>query len=663
MPESRRAYHPLPRHEQPPLTALSLPDAGMLAALLDHVPARVAVVGLDHRYLFVNREFCDFMGLQAQAVIGHPVAEIVGEEAYLAYLPIEARLRAGESLRWESWVEYPQRGRRYVQEHLLPWRSGDGSINAFVAYGRDLTEMKRQEESLAEQLARLERSEAMKAAIVDRALAAIVTTDEAGRIVGFNPAAEAMFGLGAAEAAGRTVAEVMIPPRDRGAHEAGMRRLAMGGAPRALGKRLELSALRRDGSEFPIEMVLWRTDVAGSVHYTAWIVDLSERRRADALIEQQREALRQSEKLGAMGSLLAGVAHELNNPLAIVLGRATLLEEKAADYPALRADARSVCEAAERCGRIVRTFLNMARQRPLARSTVQLNDLAQAAAGILAYGLRSHGVALSLTLDDALPSVQADADQLGQVVLNLLVNAQHALASAPAGQRHVRLSTGIDQVPGQTGTAWLRVADDGPGVPAALRERIFEPFFTTKGEGSGTGLGLAVSRGIAREHGGDLLLEDRAGGASFCLRLPLGEAGADALTEPMPLDAPIDAPASRVLVVDDEPEIADLVRAMLEGAGHEVATAETGELALALLDEGRFDAIVSDLQMPQMDGASLWREVRQRQPQLAARMLFVTGDTLSPNAAAFLSEAGCSALAKPFSKADLLAQVSRVLRG
>jgi len=658
-----REYKVMPPPAQPAFSGLALPDAAMLAALLDHIPARVVVVGLDHRYRFVNREFCAFMGLVPAQVVGRHVAELVGDEAFESYRAVEPRLRAGESLQWEAWVDYPQRGRRYMQEYLLPYAPGGGAAQAFVAFGRDLTEMKLQEESLAEQLARLEHSEAMKAAIVDRALAAIVTTDSEGRVAGFNPAAEAMFGLAAEQARGRPVSEVMIPPRDRAAHESGMRRLAEGGAPRALGKRLELSALRADGQEFPIEMVLWRTDVAGTVHYTAWIVDLSERRRADALIERQREALRQSEKLGAMGSLLAGVAHELNNPLAIVLGRATLLEEKAAGLPALQADARSVREAADRCGRIVRTFLNMARQRPLARSTVQLNELAQAAADILAYGLRSHGVTLGLALDPALPPVQADADQLGQVVLNLLVNAQQALAGAAPAQRHVRLATGVDTGPGGAPQVWLRVVDEGPGVPAALRERVFDPFFTTKGEGGGTGLGLAVSRGIAREHGGELALEDAVAGASFRLTLPLGDAARrDAAPQP-PAQADAAAPAARVLVIDDEPEIADLLRAMLEGAGHEVATAETGEVALALLDEGRFDAIVSDLHMPRMDGAELWRAVRQRQPALARRMLFVTGDTLSPNASRFLAEAGCPSLAKPFAKADLLASVGAVLRG
>ncbi len=658
-PHDHRPYETLVDQTALTLDGLPAPDSRALASLLDLVPARAVVVGLDHRYLFGNREFCTFMGIEPRRLVGMHVRDLVGEDAYNAYLPIVARLLAGETLSWEAWVDYPDQGRRYVQERLVPWRPDGGEVRAFIAFGRDLTELKRQAESLADQVTRLERSETMKAAIVDNALAAIVTTTDTGHIVGFNPAAEHIFGLPAAEAIGRLVADVMIPERDRPAHEAGMRRLASGGQARSLGKRLELTARRTSGEEFPIEMVLWRTDVAGQAHYTASIVDLSERRRNEALIEHQREALRQAEKLGAMGSLLAGVAHELNNPLAIVMGRAALLEEKLADQPALLRDTRSVREAAERCGRIVRTFLNMARQRPLTRTRVQLNDLVQAACDILAYGLRSHGVHLSLQLDPHQPDIDADGDQLGQVVMNLLVNAQQALASLPASARSIQVSTGHSLTPGAQ-QVWLRVADSGEGIPAALRERVFEPFFTTKSEGSGTGLGLAVSRGIAKEHGGELVLEDTATGASFVLSLPLGHS--DAVTAGTTPDAPPDTRTARVLVIDDEPEIAELVTLMLDSAGHEACIAEDGTVALAMVEEAQFDAVISDLHMPGMDGPELWRHLLARQPALARRTLFVTGDTLSPAVSAFLNASGCSALSKPFGKTDLLAAVDALLR-
>jgi PAS domain S-box-containing protein len=521
------------------------------------------------------------------------------------------------------------------------------------------------------------RSEAFKSAIVDHALAALVVTDGIGRIVEFNPAAEAMFGVPRAQVLNRRVEEVIIPPRYRDAHAAGMQRIARGGLSRLLGKRVEMQAQRADGTEFPVEMLLWRAEVGGEPHFTASLVDLSERQRAALEIERQRDMLRQSEKLSAMGSLLAGVAHELNNPLAIVLGRASLLEEKCERLPELANDAQRIREAAERCGRIVRTFLNMARSKPTQRAPVAFNELVQAAAEMLAYTWRSHGITLELQLAEQLPPVNADGDQIGQIVLNLLVNAQQAL-SATQGPRRVQVSTGVEspRAAGADGPAresresrepreprvWLRVADSGPGIAAELAEQIFEPFFTTKAEGIGTGLGLAVSRSLARDHGGSLVLElaSPLGGACFRLSLPLsGEAGA--ATAPSGLDEAANAERSRILVVDDESEVAELIRDLLESAGHEVAVAESGAVALELLDTARFDAIVSDLRMPDMDGAELWREVGRLHPALARRMMFITGDTLSPGARDFLGATGCPRLDKPFSKADLVAGVSALL--
>jgi two-component system NtrC family sensor kinase len=308
----------------------------------------------------------------------------------------------------------------------------------------------------------------------------------------------------------------------------------------------------------------------------------------------------------------------------------------------------------------------MARAKPGERGVVQLNDLARAAVDILGYNLRSHGITATLALDAHLPTVMADGDQLGQVVLNLLVNAQQALAQVPQAQRQIAVSTGVEQrredAPARELRVWLRVADQGPGVADEHRERLFEPYFTTKAEGQGTGLGLAVSRSIARDHGGDLVIESTAQGASFRLSLP--QSGQPLATDSAP--APLADPSpgkARVLVVDDEPEIADLLRELLEGAGYDVMTAESGAVALALLDEATFDAVVSDLHMPDVDGAALWREIKARWPALARRVLFVTGDTLSPSVRQFLDDAHCGSLAKPFTKADLLTRIEALFSG
>jgi len=638
-----------------------LQDGGMplLRMLLDAIPARVVVLDRHEQFVYGNHEFFAFTGLHPKQVLGQTIRRIIGEAAYSGYAPVRERLLRHEAVSWEGWIELAGVGSRYMREHLIPAGPAGDPMAAVIIMSLDWTELKQREAELQAKVQQLETTEALKSSIVDHALAALVSTDESGVVVEFNPAAEAMFGFSRAQAVGRPVAEVIIPTRHREAHTAGMQRIAGGAPARLLGQRVEMPALRADGSEFPVEMVLWRTTVRGQYFYTASMVDLTEQRNAQAEIERQREALRQSEKLTAMGSLLAGVAHELNNPLAIVMGRASLLEDKLVGTE-IASDALRIREAAERCGRIVRAFLNMARQKPAERVPVTLNDLVQAAIDMLQYGLRTHGIEVTLALASELPQVTADPDQIGQVVLNLLVNAQQALVGV-SGARRLRVSTGLEpRREDREPRVWLRVHDSGAGVPAELRDKVFEPFFTTKPDGVGTGMGLAVSRSIAREHGGSLRLEVSEAGASFRLSLPIsGQSGQT--SEHAPLEALEPSSSARVLVVDDEAQIADLMRAFLESAGYEVATAESGAVAMELLDEARFDAIVSDLRMPDMDGSALWRAVRQRHPGLARRMLFVTGDTLSAHASSFLSETRCTSLDKPFTKAELLRAVQELL--
>jgi PAS domain S-box-containing protein len=645
-------------------SALAL-DPLVLQTLLDHIPMRATAVGRDHHYLYANRSFLESMGLASGQVIGRHVREVLGEALYQAYLGVADRMfGSGEALRWSGWMDYRGRGPRYYEQTLLPFVRDDGEVAAIITFGRDVTELKQRETELSAKVHELESTQALKAAIVDHSVAALISTDAEGRIVEFNPAAEAMFGHDRVHAVGRMVGELIIPRRYRAAHEDGMRRMATGGAPRAMGRRLELAALHADGSEFPVEMVLWRTEAAGTVYYTASLYDLSARQQAAREIERQREALRQSEKLTAMGSLLAGVAHELNNPLAIVMGRATLLEGKCED-PSLRADAARIREAAERCGRIVRTFLAMARHKPGARAPVRINDMVRGAADLLQYNLRTGGVTLELRLAEGLPEVSADPDQLGQVVLNLLVNAQQALAASASGDRLVRIETGVapPSPGGGPQQVWLRVADNGPGVGAEHQARIFDPFYTTKPEGAGTGLGLAVSRSVAREHGGELALEQRSpfgAGASFRLSIPVADAVAFAPEPPPMLNSGHSqgGSAPRVLVVDDEAELGEVIRELLEARHLEVGTAESGAVALELLRVARFDAVVCDLRMPALDGPGLWRAVREQHPALARRFVFVTGDTLSAGTRQFLAETGCDCIEKPFAPQDL---VSRVL--
>lgn len=365
----------------------------------------------------------------------------------------------------------------------------------------------------AEILARLTEAEALKQGVIDAALDAVITADRDCRVIGWNAAAERIFGHRAAEIIGQPIGDTIVPPHHRDAHEAGLARYHRTGCPHVLGQRLEMEAMRADGSIFPCELSIHEVKAAGKVFFTAWLRDLTPMHAAQAELTRQRERLHQSEKMSALGSLLAGVAHELNNPLAVVVAQTTMLEATAKD-PAVRERAGRIHAAATRCGRIVKTFLAMVRQQAPVRTPVEVNEALRGALELAGYGLRSTGVTVDLALDPQLGRIHADPDQLGQVAVNLVVNAQAVLADRPE-PRLLRLETWAEP----DGGIGFAVEDNGPGVPPELGQTIFYPLVTA--QPGGTGLGLAVAQEIATRHDGLVEFESRPGHTVFSLLLPI----------------------------------------------------------------------------------------------------------------------------------------------
>jgi two-component system NtrC family sensor kinase len=277
-------------------------------------------------------------------------------------------------------------------------------------------------------------------------------------------------------------------------------------------------------------------------------------------LERQREALYQSQKLAAMGTLLAGVAHELNNPLSIIMGQVDLIR-RAPGAAAVVQRAEKIATAGERCARIVRNFLSLARQRPRERRRISLNSVIGEALELLAYPLRVDGVELALDLASDLPPILADADQLHQVIMNLVTNAQQAMRDTTTGRR-ITITTRLDV---EGSLAVLSFCDTGPGIPREVQSRIFEPFFTTKPPGEGTGLGLSLCHEIIEGHGGALRLKSEPGhGATFVVEVPIGTGP----ETPAPAERGRPAVTLRktILVVDDEPDLSDTLAEMLPKA-------------------------------------------------------------------------------------------------
>jgi PAS domain S-box-containing protein len=387
--------------------------------------------------------------------------------------------------------------------------------------------------------------------------------------------------------------------------------------------------------------------------------EIAERQQAEAELQRQRDALYQREKLAAMGSLLASVAHELNNPLSILMMQADLLREENRDGP-LAEHGTAIAQAAERCMRIVHNFLTLARHYPPERQAVNLNAVVERAVDLLDYALRVDNIMVEWRLADDLPTLQADPHQLHQVVVNLVTNAHQALREVPQ-PRHLMLTTHYDRA---RAMVILEVADTGPGIPPAVQARIFEPFFTTKPPGVGTGLGLSLCRGIVEGHGGVIGVQSQPGrGTCFRVELPV-EVTAPPQPELLRTDGLLAERAHpvRVLVIDDEPGITSALAYLLRRSGYAVEMAANGRIALAKLQEQQFEVILCDLRMPELDGPGFYEALQQHYPNLVQRIIFLTGDTLSPEARAFLEKADVPRLAKPFRAADVRRLVQQVLQ-
>ena len=384
------------------------------------------------------------------------------------------------------------------------------------------------------------------------------------------------------------------------------------------------------------------------------LADITDRKRAQEQLVRQREALYQNEKMAMFGSLLAGVAHELNNPLSVVIGQVALLEQSVRD-PAVLGRIERIQKATERCARIVRTFLAMARHRERQSAAVKINSLVEMVVELLAFQLRAADIRVELDLAPVIPDIMADADQLHQLLTNLIVNASQALAQS-AYRRVIRIVSRIDR---QHNRLQLEVCDNGPGVPLDVRKRIFDPFFTTKPAGVGTGIGLSLCLSIVRSHGGVIRVTDTpGGGATFVVELPL-QLGAGRAAEPaVNHDAPR---ASRVLIVEDEAEIAEMLSEILRSHGHRTHIAVDGRNGLDCALAEEFDVVLSDIRLPHMDGLDLYRALQRQRPGLIPRLAFITGDTLSPDIQSFLTETGAVCLEKPFLPADVHRLMSRLV--
>lgn len=407
---------------------------------------------------------------------------------------------------------------------------------------------------------------------------------------------------------------------------------------------------------FPVRLTR-RAMLAGSGE---WLL-CAEDRTADVTGGRQIQLkLLQREKMAALGQLVSGIAHELNNPLTAIMGYAQLLLGHGLQATQL-SEASKVFQEAERARRIVKNLLYFARENKPERTRVDLNEIVERTLALRGYELKVENIVVQCDLAPDLPETVGDPFQLQQVALNLLVNAEQALLLG-RGRGHVWIRTRrLDN-----NRIVLEVSDDGPGIPLDIASRIFDPFFTTKPSGIGTGLGLSIVYGIVQQHSGEVTFESRPGaGTKFLVELPVISLPVE--KHPAALAAPAsETPAGatgRILVVEDEATVAQLIVDVLREEGHQVEAVLDSQEGLTRISRTNFDLVICDLRMPRLDGPAFFEALVAAGSPVQKRIIFITGDTLAPRTMEFLEPHGLPYLAKPFLVEELKLAVHRMLEG
>ncbi len=417
-------------------------------------------------------------------------------------------------------------------------------------------------------------------------------------------------------------------------------------------KTADWRLIRKDRSAVEIEtsVSLKRDNLGVPTGFFGIARDVTEKKKMEL-------QLLQTEKLSAVGTMISGVAHELNNPLTAIIGNAQLLSRR--DVPEdIKTKLDVILKESIRSSKIVGGLLAFAREHKPERSMVNVNDIVIESMKLKEYDLKVNNIVMNLTLADDLPHTFADPYQIQQVFINLINNARDALVTGQ-GKGTLAIRTHV-----KDGAVLTVFEDSGPGIPDEFIKKIFEPFFTTKETGKGTGLGLSMAYGIIKEHGGTISVESKPGkGAKFVVGLPIisqeEDAGKKAEGEQTAGDR-ISRNTASILIVEDEEDLARLISEALSNEGYRVDWCNNGEAAIAKLKNNRYDLIISDMKMPGMGGKELYLYMQKHYPKLTEKVLFMTGDVLGKDTQSFLKIAGNKYIEKPFEISKLLRIVRKI---
>lgn len=590
----------------------------------------------DEVFIEVNTAACEMVGYSRDELLRLQPADILEPEDDYSRASRHGELRTGATLVTQR-IALHKDGSRFrveLRTKVLP----DGRVQTFAT---DVSEREAAADALRQ-------SERYFRSLTEHALDVVLVLNSDATIRYASSATERVLGYKVSERIGRSAFELIHPldlPRLQNVWAQALREPGT-----AITTTLRLSG--KDGRWRTLELratnLLEEPSVAGVVINAN---DLTVR------LEHEKQ-VRVAERLASMGTLVSGVAHELNNPLHAVQNFAALLLMDET-VPERREDLEAIVQESERMARIVSDLGQIARHSQALdelRTPVHLNDVVRRVLHTRSYSLRTRNVEVREDLSPDAPEVFGDHYQIEEAVLHLVINAEQAMAADEIGRR--RALTVATRPSGGGGTI-LEIADTGPGIPEEDLERIFDPFWTTKAPGEGTGLGLSLVHRVVTEHDGSIRVDSVPGqGATFHLEFPPPRDEPPA-TEPAPPSEQPSPAGLHVLVVDDEPGNRSVLTRLLERRGHRTDEAEEGQAALRLLDANDYDVIISDLRMPGMGGDELFARLRERHPGMEERLMFVTGDIASGDVQRVLKQANVPVLLKPIDIAEAALAIER----
>jgi two-component system NtrC family sensor kinase len=625
-------------------------DLNLLAIALDSISDPILIHDKDFRVLRANSAAADRLGLHRSALAGRSMATVLGRNG-------------------QGWKQCPYcedvAGKGEQRDHWF-----GGYLLASTANFHEPVERSVATIHVLRDVTGGYEAEAKYRALFENVQEGVFISTPDGRFLDFNDAFLQITGYRSREELmGVDIASALyVDPSER-------RHLQMELQRRGAVRDFEFRIRRRDGAIRTVSESSFATrDAAGEVlHYQGFLLDVTERKRAERellrrnqelteLHERARvayenlrrtqEQLLQSEKMAAVGQLISGVAHELNNPLTAILGYSQLLaDEVQVSGPGAQYIDR-LYRQAQRTHRIVQNLLSFARQRPPERQAISLETVLEDTLVLREYELRLNNIRVHRELAPRLPQALADTHQMQQVILNILNNAVDAiLDTGRRGEIWIRAWA-------EGSTLYMAFTDSGPGV--ADPGRVFDPFYTTKPVGKGTGLGLSICYGLVKEHGGDITVRNvPPHGACFTLSLPALPQEAQPAAQPVAGEAP--ASFGTVLLVDDEETVLDLEQQILRAHCTRIHTARSGREAIACLEQQRVDAVITDLKMPgEVSGEELFQWIARRRPELAPRVVFTMSDADDRRVRELLRRTGCHHLQKPFRLDDLVGALRKV---